>query len=254
MSALLVFIFGLMTGSFLNVCIFRMPREESVVFPRSYCPACKKQIAWYDNIPLGSFLVLGAKCRACKAPISWRYFGVELLTGLVWLYLWLTHGWSIEFIRGIFFLSVLTAITFADFETGLIPDALTLPGMVAGFILAGIQPQMMGETFWAAGMWQSFLGILAGGGALWLTAVLGEKVFKKDSMGGGDIKLLAFTGAFLGWQGAVLVFFAAPFFALPFALYQRFIAKAETIPYGPYLALAAVLVYFAPNLLEYLGF
>lgn len=248
-----VFVLGLMVGSFLNVCSYRLPRGESVVFPGSHCPSCGKSVIWYDNIPLISYLALGGKCRNCKERISIRYFSGELLCGLIWLGLWFFYGISAEFFAGIILFSVLLTITFTDFETGLIPDKMTFPGMVAGLILSAVFPQLQAREIWYLGAMDSALGLLAGGGILILTGWLGQLIFKKESMGGGDVKLLAMIGTFLGWEKAVLVFMFAPLTAIFFALYMKYFKKSETIPFGPFLALTgAVFFTHGDKIISYL--
>ncbi len=249
----LIFILGLMIGSFLNVCSFRLPRGESVVFPGSHCPQCGSGVKWYDNIPLVSFLALGGKCRNCKNRISIRYFFGELLCGLGWLGLWLMYGISVKFFAGIILFSILLTVTFTDFETGLVPDKMTFPGMAAGFVLSAIFPQLHAREIWYLGLLDSVLGLLAGGGVLILTAWLGSLIFRKESMGGGDVKLLAMIGTFLGWEKAVLIFFFAPLTAIFFALYMKYAKKSETIPFGPFLALTgAVFFTHGDKIISYL--
>ena len=245
MTAFMVFIFGSIVGSFLNVCIHRMPREESIVSPGSHCPHCAKPIAWYDNIPLLSFLILRGRCRHCPARISGRYFAVELANALIWLGLWLRFGTGAFFYAGAVFFSILLAVTMTDFETGYIPDKLSLPGCLAGLVLSAIFPVLQGRGIWYWGLWESFKGLLGGGAVLILVGWVGEKIFKKESMGGGDVKLLAMMGAFLGLRHALLIFFVAPFAAIPFALHMKFFRKAETIPYGPFLAVTGAAFYVA---------
>ena len=221
----------------MNVCIARLPRGESVVRPASHCPHCKAPIAWHDNIPLASFLALGARCRHCREKISWRYFFVELVSGGLWLFFWNRFGFSWPFAAGVLLGSILLAVSMTDFETGFIPDALTLPGIAAGLVLSALDPAMHHEVFWYRGFMQSGVGLAAGGAILLATGWLGNLIFRKESMGGGDVKLLAMIGAFLGAKETVWVFFLSPVVALPFALYMKFFRKAETIPYGPFLAL-----------------
>ena len=255
MIEILIFLLGLSFGSFLNVCIHRMPRERSIIHPPSHCPSCEKEIAWYDNIPLLSFVLLGAKCRHCKSRISPRYFLIELATGLLWLALLLEFGLTWIFVSGVVLISILLAVSAIDLETGLIPDRLTLPGMVAGLIFVSISPQLLGREIWYDGLFWGFVGLLVGGGILWLTAFLGNLVFRKESMGGGDIKLLAMIGVYVGFGKAIFVFFMAPFIALPFALFMKFARKNEIIPYGPYLAVSGALVFvYGDVLLQFFGF
>lgn len=231
-----LFVSGLIFGSFLNVCIHRFPREESIVSPGSHCPHCRAPIAWRDNIPLVSFLALRGRCRSCGKRISVRYFLVELASGLLWLLLWMGYGLSGFFFAGVILISTLLAISVIDLETGYIPDPLTLPGLVAGFVLSTVFPSLHGESLWFRGALQSALGILAGGAIIFVMGLAGNIVFRRESMGGGDVKLLAMLGAYVGVKNAIMTFLLAPFVAMPFALYMKFVRKAETIPYGPFLA------------------
>ena len=233
-----VFIFGICIGSFLNVCIYRWPKDESVVQPGSHCPSCNKSIAWYDNLPLISFLLLKAKCRYCGVKISWRYICVEFLTGAIWVAGWIYFGLTWKMGVAILLFTVLLGITLTDFETQLIPDNFTLPTMAAGLILSACFPALHRQEIWYLGLGFSLLGLLVGGGSLLLTGLLGNLLFKKESMGGGDIKLLAMLGTFIGIKNIVLVFLIGPIIALPFALYMRFVHNDEVIPFGPFLAIA----------------
>jgi leader peptidase (prepilin peptidase)/N-methyltransferase len=179
-------------GSFLNVCISRLPAGESIVYPASHCPRCQVPIRVYDNIPILSFVILGGRCRACRQPISWRYPIVEALAVLVGaLALWhfgLTWAGLRAFVLGL----ALVAVTFTDFETRLIPDAITLPGIAVG-LLFQLYPS-------PRGLLDGVIGCLLAGGIFYLIAWLSPLVFGREGMGGGDIKLAAMMGAFLGWK------------------------------------------------------
>lgn len=235
---LMVFCFGICFGSFLNVCIHRWPREESVVSPGSHCPKCEKEITWYDNLPLVSFLLLGARCRNCGVKITWRYFFIELLTGLIWVACWLAWGLTWKAGVAVLLFTVLLGITITDFETQLIPDKFTLPMIAAGLVLSAVFPELHAKSLWYEGLGTAAAAMLIGGGILLLTGLLGNFLFKKESMGGGDIKLLAMLGTFIGIKSIILVFLLGPIVALPFALYSKFVYKEEVIPFGPFLAIA----------------
>ena len=238
-----VFFAGAIVGSFLNVCIYRMPRDLSIVFPRSFCPQCKAMIPWYENIPLVSYLLLQGKCFRCRRRIPFRYFLVEAVTaGAAW-FLWQRYGLSAEFITGAIFIAMIIVVTMTDFETGLIPDEITIPGMIAGLAISVTGHGHFFQTLWYQKLFASLAGLVAGGGVLLLIGWIGKLIFRKDSMGGGDVKLLAMVGAFVGVTKVGLIFLLAPFPALPFALWQRFVKKEETIPFGPFLALVAALVF-----------
>ena len=235
-----LFILGLCLGSFLNVCIYRFPGGISIFAPRSFCPHCKKMIRWYDNIPLLSYLILGAKCRDCHGKISPQYFIVELVSGLVLVGLFLYSGFTPELFWGAYLIFSLVVITFVDFRKMEIPDEVTLTGICAGWFFAFTFPGIFGEMSRRAALGESALGMITGGLLIWLTAFIGDWIFKRESMGGGDLKLMAMIGAFLGVQGAVLTFFIAPFFALPWGLFQKYVRKTDILPYGPFLAMAAI--------------
>ena len=238
MTHLLIFIFGSIIGSFLNVCIYRIPRNESIVSPGSRCTSCKKPIPWYDNIPLLSYICLLARCRFCKERISPRYFVVELVSALTFLLLFIYFGFIAEFWIYSLVTFALIVVTFVDLEFQIIPDRISIGGLILGIVLSVVFPQLHNAATWKAGLINSGLGALAGGGLIWITGYLGALVFKKEAMGGGDVKLMAMLGAFLGWKMAVLVFFLAPFFGTPVGLYIKFVKKHDIIPYGPYIALA----------------
>ena len=231
-----VFLVGLAVGSFLNVLIFRLPRKIGFVSGRSFCPSCKNPIAFYDNIPIFSWLILGGKCRQCKNRISVRYPAVELLNGLSWLFFFWRYDLSPEFFIYSYLASVLIVIFFIDIDYQIIPDIITLPGMVLG----------LGVAFLPGGLtiWQSLIGLVVGGGALYLVAMLGDWIFKKDSMGGGDIKMAAMLGAFLGWQKVILIFFGSAVIGTVISLilmvFSRKIRSHRVIPFGPFLAIAAL--------------
>ena len=239
MTYLLIFIFGLIIGSFLNVCIYRIPRDESLVFPGSRCTVCKKHIEWYDNIPLLSYVLLRGKCRSCKAGISPRYFFVELISALCFLILFINFNFSYMFWIYSSLVFSLIVVTFIDLEFQMIPDKISLVGIFLGIILSIVFPGLQSAFTWQRAFFNSILGALTGGGIIYLTGVLGQLAFKKESMGGGDVKLMAMLGAFLGWKTAILIFFLEPFFGAPVGIYMKFVKKEDIIPYGPYISLAS---------------
>jgi leader peptidase (prepilin peptidase)/N-methyltransferase len=242
-----VFIFGLAVGSFLNVCIYRLPLKKTIIFPASHCPKCGNKIRAYDNIPILSYIVLGGKCRFCKERISLIYPAVELLSGLIFLSLYLWYGLSWDFASRLFLFTSLIVIFFIDLKHQLIPDLITLPGIVAGvvFSLLSKSPSFL----------DSLIGLFSGGGLFYLVALAGDKIFKKESMGGGDIKLAAMLGTFLGWQKILLVFFLASFLgALVGIIFLALIPKLREkrlIPFGPFLAISTVIcIFFGNRLVE----
>lgn len=236
---LLIFIFGSIIGSFLNVCIYRVPRNESIIFPGSRCPTCKKPIEWYDNIPFLSYIFLKGRCRSCGSKISFRYFTVELISAVCFLILFINFGITQRFwIYSIVTFSLI-AITFIDLDFQIIPDRITIGGMLAGLIFSIFLPGLHDVSTWKHGLMKALGGAAAGAGAIYITGVLGKMAFKKESMGGGDVKLMAMLGAFLGWEKALLIFFLAPFFGVPAGLYLKLKTKTDIIPYGPFLSMAS---------------
>ncbi|HVP35897.1 MAG TPA: prepilin peptidase [Terriglobales bacterium] len=242
-----VFIFGLAVGSFLNVCIYRLPLKKSIVFPASHCPKCGNKIKAYDNIPVLSYVLLRGKCRFCQERISLIYPAVELLSGFIFLSLFFWYGLSWEFASKLFLFTGLMVIFFIDLKHQIIPDVITLPGIAVGLIfsLLSKSPSFL----------DSLIGIIAGGGIFYLVALAGDKIFKKESMGGGDIKLAAMLGAFLGWQKILLVLFLASFLGalvgIVFLLLSSKLRENRLIPFGPFLAIAtAICIFFGNRLVE----
>ena len=240
-----IVLFGALIGSFLNVCIYRLPREESIVSPRSRCPKCRHPIAWYDNIPVLSFIALRARCRQCRAPIAWQYPLVELLAIAATVAVVLRFGVTPAALVYAVFLYGLLVASFVDLEFQIIPDEISVGGLAVGFGLSFLIPALHGtENRWVALGW-SAVGVLAGGGTLYLTGLLGDFLFKKESMGGGDIKLLAMAGSVLGWKAVLITFFIAPIFALIPGLFVLAFKKSHIIPYGPFLSIALIVSLFA---------
>ena len=237
---MVVFILGTICGSFMNVCIYRMPRKESVVRPGSHCPSCGSPVRWYDNIPILSFLILRGKCRFCKNKISLRYLTVEVLTGLIYVILFLHFGLTPKFFILLYLTSALIVVSFIDLEFREIPDEITLSGIVLGLILAALYPPLLGQTKIFPALLGSILGIVAGGGSIYALGFFGEFIFKKEAMGGGDVKLMAMIGAFLGWKLVALTFFMAPFFGSLVGIVSKIKKGEEIIAYGPHLSLAAL--------------
>lgn len=227
--------FGAAIGSFLNVCIHRIPRGESLVRPSSHCPRCGAGIRWYDNIPIVSYLFLRGKCRACGAQISPRYALVEGISALLCLIL--VHRYGLDHTFAIYYAlgCALVVVTFIDLDHQIIPNAITYPGIPLGVLASFVLPEM--------NIWKSLLGIIIGGGVLMLAAFLFEWIRKKEGMGFGDVKLLAMIGAFLGWKGVVLtlVISSAVGALVGYASLRLTGKGSETpIPYGPFLSLGAM--------------
>jgi len=248
-----VFVFGAIVGSFLNVCIYRLPKGRSIIVPGSHCPNCGEKIHWFDNIPILSYIILFGKARCCKAKISLRYLIVEILTGIAFLAIFIAFGLNAKFFAYLAFISGLIVATFVDFEIQEIPDEVSIGGLIVGLVLSVVFPSILNETSRANGLINSFFGALAGGAMIYGMGMLGELAFKKEAMGGGDVKLLAMIGAFIGWKLTILTFFIAPLFGSVVGIILKIREGKDIIPYGPYLSLAAVFsVFFGDKLLRLL--
>lgn len=236
------FIFGICIGSFLNVCIFRLPAGKSIVHPPSSCPGCNAAIRFYDNIPVLSWFILRGQCRNCHAPIAFRYVMVELLGGFMAVCVYLRFGPSVQGIIYFGFIAALLVITFIDIDYHIIPDVISLPGILLGFAASFFIPTLN----WM----DSLLGILAGGGSLYAVAWGYERITGKEGMGGGDIKLLGMIGAFIGWQGVLLTIFMGSAIGTLVGLIDMRVKKKNMkmrIPFGPFLALGAIIHLFLGN-------
>ena len=244
MSLMIAFLFGSMVGSFLNVCILRMPKDESIVFPASHCTSCSRPIAWFDNIPILSFLVLGAKCRHCRTKISWQYPIIEIATAVLFVVFYRTFGLTPKGFLYLYLSLVLLVQSVIDMRYRIIPDLLTLPAIVIGLAVSAFFPEIHGQSSHLAGFLKSLIGIFIGGGFLYAAGTIAEWVLKKEAMGGGDVKLLAAIGAVIGWRGVVWTIFVSSLVGTVGGLYLRFTKGEELIPFGPYLALAAFLYLF----------
>ena len=255
-----LFIAGLAIGSFLNVCIYRIPRNKSLVLPRSFCPGCNTPIKWHDNIPVFSFLLLLGRCRNCKTKIPVRYPLVELLTGYVFVHLFLVfvqcrHESPWLYLVYLVLCCALIISTFVDLEFLVIPDEVTFVGMPLALLFSAAFPELHDAPhtlrhFSLAGIMRvdaliaSALGMVAGGGMIFLCGVIGKWIFRKDAMGAGDVKLMGMVGGIVGWKLAVTIFFVAPFFGLFMAIPTLVLKKKHLIPYGPFLSLATLVCIF----------
>lgn len=256
MLSLLVFIFGAAVGSFLNVCIARIPNDESVVSPPSHCPKCKASIFFYDNIPLISYLVLRGRCRSCSEHISPRYFIVEFLMAALSLALFYRFGLSFVFFVNFVFVAALVVISFIDLDVRIVPDVISLPGIVMGFVLSvGAYFVIGNPSEIIPSPLSSVLGILTGGGFLLATAWIYEKITGVEGMGGGDIKLLAMIGAFLGWPSIPITIFLASLVGSLVGLACMLLTGAGrklALPFAPFLCSGALLfIFFGEDLIRY---
>jgi len=242
MLNLISIIFGALVGSFLNVCIIRLPKEESIIIPGSHCPQCNHPIKFYDNIPLISYLLLGGKCRYCKRSISAQYPLVEGTTAISSLLLFLKWGLSLSYFFYFSFVAALIIITVIDLYHQIIPDVISIPGIGVGLLGALIIPHI---TFF-----NSLLGILLGGGSLFVVATFYQWLFKREGMGGGDVKLLAMIGAFLGWDAVILTILLSSLIGSITGIIIMVLKGKDfkyAIPFGPFLSLGAVIALFYKN-------
>jgi len=237
---IIIFIFGMCIGSFLNVCIYRLPESKSIADPpRSICPSCKSHIRFYDNIPVLSYIWLKGRCRDCDAPISFRYPLVEMMSGSFAVGLLLTFGLSLESLVYFVFISSLLIITFIDLDHKIIPDIISLPGIPIGLVASFALPTI---TFKA-----SALGLLIGGGSLWFVAWAYNLIAHRDGMGGGDIKLLAMIGTIIGWKGVIFTIFASSVVGSCVGITMMLIKGKNmkfAIPFGPFLSIGAIAYVF----------
>jgi leader peptidase (prepilin peptidase)/N-methyltransferase len=256
-EALVAALFGLLIGSFLNVCIYRMPRDLSVVKPRSFCPECNQTIAWFDNIPLVSYAMLAGRCRRCGHRISPRYPVVELLTSVVFFCAFWFLGTKLAAVKFAIFGAIMIALVFSDLEERILPDEFTLGGTGLGVIFAAFVPVSGGilllifyssKQQWLVSICDSVMAAAICSGALWAVRAMYEKVRKREGLGLGDVKMGAMIGAFLGIQGALLTLLVGSLLGVVVGLgYTWFTGKdASTyeLPFGSFLGVSALAVGF----------
>ena len=236
---LLVFsgVLGAMVGSFLNVCILRLPAEESLLFPGSKCPKCEKPIAWYDNIPILSWIVLGGKCRNCKAAISAQYPFIEALTAGIWVAAAWHYGLTPTGVAGALLGTILLGITVTDARHMIIPHEFTFGGLAIGLVIAASQG-------WGA-LVTAVIGAATGFGLIWVVGTVGTWALKKEAMGGGDLWMMTMVGAFVGWSGVILTVFLGAMLGTvvfgPIALFKK--EQGLKLPFGVFLAAAAAITF-----------
>ncbi len=226
-------VLGAVIGSFLNVCIVRWGAEPkaSVVRPRSRCPTCGQGIAWYDNVPVVSWLLLRGRCRGCDNPISVQYPLVEIATAIIWAYMAARHGAMLEALRGATFGTLLLGIGMTDARAYLIPDEFTLGGLGLGLLFS------LGTGL--AGLTEAAIGAAVGFFLLWAVGAGGTWLFKQEAMGGGDIKMMAMVGAFLGWRGVLLTIFLGALLGSLIFVPLHLTGSRKLVPFGIFLALGA---------------
>ena len=233
MNEVFVFISGLVVGSFLNVCIYRIPRNESLLYPPSHCPFCGAHIRWSDNIPIISYIILKGRCRNCGAHIPIRYPLVEFLSATILILLYERFSLSLLFLKYAVFSYALLTITFIDIKHLIVPDRIVLPLILLG-ILFSLPHYIL----------KSIVGIAGGFVLFVLIAIIGKILFKKEALGGGDIKLIAACGAFLGITGVIITTFLSAFFGSIFGIYFIIFKKGKIssqLPYAPFISVAAFL-------------
>jgi leader peptidase (prepilin peptidase)/N-methyltransferase len=236
------FLFGAVIGSFLNVCIYRMPRNLSIVSPSSRCPSCNIPIPAYDNIPVLSYVLLAGRCRACRARISLRYPVVEFLNAVLYVLVLWRFGPGIQSIILCIFCSALIVITFIDLDFQIIPDRITLPGIGIGLLAGSL---LMPDPFMRLsllGFKSSAIGFLAGGGLFYAIAIL-----SRGGMGGGDIKMMAMVGGLMGWKSVLLTTFLGSLSGAVIGIFLmvfRGKGRKAKIPFGPFLALGTLITLF----------
>lgn len=244
----IVFIFGLILGSFANVCIYRMPRDLSIIKPNSHCTSCNNFIKWYDNIPILSYIFLRGKCRNCGSKISFIYPTIEFICGLLFVSMYYLYDFSYILFPFCLLVFCLLVITIIDFQFQIIPDEISFFLIILGLLVSFFNVTL-GDTI-GQRILNSILGFLAGGGSLLIVAIVGKWIYGKDAMGGGDIKIMAGVGAFLGWDKVLLAIFIAcligSIVGICLMLLKK-IARKQEIPFGPYLAVSSFAVLFLPS-------
>ena len=239
-------VIGAAIGSFLNVCILRWGAEpkQSVVRPPSRCPKCGSGLRWFDNVPIVSWLMLRARCRGCGEPISPMYPLIELATALVWAFMVWRFGFGLDALRGAVFATILFGIAMTDARAYIIPDEFSLGGLALGILFALLAGRQALGT--------ALLGAAVGFGLLWLVAVAGEWIFKQEAMGGGDIKMMAMVGAFLGWQGTLLTVFLGALIGSLIFVPLSLMGHKRLVPFGIFLAVGAAATYMVgPAVLDW---
>jgi len=256
MLIVVAFVFGAIVGSFLNVCIVRIPKGDSIVHPASHCPSCKKPIRFYDNVPLLSYLLLRGRCHSCGERISPRYFFVELLMGCLSVALYYQFGLSLAFLVSFIFVAALIVISFIDLDVRIVPDVISLPGIVAGLLFSIVGRYLINDSFSVIpSPLSALIGVLIGGGFLLALAWAYEAFTGIEGMGGGDIKLLAMIGAFLGWTSIPFTIFFASLtgsvIGLGFMI-AKGVGRRFALPFAPFLCLGALFyLFFGDRLVEF---
>jgi leader peptidase (prepilin peptidase) / N-methyltransferase len=263
---IIIGVLGAIIGSFLNVVIHRLPLEESIVFPNSRCPSCGAAIAFYDNVPLVSYLALRGKCRACKTGISARYPTVELLTALLFVAVSWSDGFTPALVFDLIFVSALIALIFIDAEHMILPNAITYPGIAFALVARLVLPYLMGRPYfddldglmqgmfsdlplWTASLLGALIGMLVGGGSLWLMGWTWEKLRGIEAMGLGDVKMMFMVGAYFGWRLTILTIFlgvlSGSVIGVALMLRQGKKNMQMLLPFGVFLGIGSIVALLA---------
>ena len=255
----IVFIFGTLVGSFLNVCISRIPKGQSVIHPPSHCPKCQAPIRFFHNIPLLSYLLLRGRCCSCAERISFRYFAVELLMASLAVLLLYQFGLGLAFVVGFIFISALIVISFIDLDVRIVPDVISLPGIVVGILFSLIGRYVISDPFDVVPTpVGALVGVLVGGGFLLAVAWIYERLTGVEGLGGGDIKLLAMIGAFLGWPSIPLTLFFSSLGGSVIGLsimLAKGVDRRYALPFAPFLCLGAlVYLFFGREIIDFYVF
>ena len=234
---IVLFVFGLVLGSFYNVVGYRLPKGESLLFPSSHCPNCNHKIKWYENIPLISYIIQIGKCRGCKKSISIIYPTIEVITGLLFASSYVLFGFSIELFVSLILVSIFIIIIVSDIRYMIIPDELLVIGIVSILILYFFKYNLTEMGF-------KILDIILSFGIMYSLKLLGDFIFKKESLGGGDIKLMALIGLVVGWELSIITIFIASILALPIASLFLYTKKEHILAFGPFLCIGTLILYF----------
>ena len=240
-NGVMVFIIGLVFGSFYNVVAYRVPNNMSIVFPAPHCPKCNHKLKFYELIPVLSYIFLGGKCKVCKERISIFYPFFELLTGVLFLLAYLVFGFSFKFLIALIFISILIIVSISDIKYYIIPDEVLIVGSIS-IIVVYIINSLVNDISLFNGVLMPILNGAASFALLYLFKFFGDLLFQKESMGGGDIKLLFVIGLTLGFDMAIVDIFIAAFMALPFSVISLIKNNNNILPFGPYLSLAAAII------------
>lgn len=254
-TIIFIFIIGSIVGSFLNVCIYRLPREESIVMPRSACPYCHHTLTVVELFPIISFLIQRGRCRNCNAFIRWQYPAVELITAVLFVLVFLQFPSMLDRVILMSFISAMIVVFFIDLEFRIILDIITLPGIVIGLSLSLFPHYPFSDTDIFSRFINSLLGTFIAGGLIYVLAVIGEKIYKKEAMGGGDMKVMAFIGAFFGWRYALAILFLSSLLGAIVGIILvlfKIVKRRDHIPFGPFISIAtAIMIFYGKDFIRH---